>query len=109
MTPHGILARLHDAREVVDQGGTELAALMVDLTDKYLAEVGPQVLDLLEALQPSHSVVGALQGITGQGGVPCVPQGQALDPGILPDLRQLLAGSCQDVCGIKAVHVKRPR
>ena len=97
--------RLHGAREVVDQGGTELAALAVDLTDEYLAEVGPQVLDLPEVLQPGHGVVGALQGISGQGGVPRVPQGQALDPGILPDLRQLPAGSSRDICEINAVHV----
>ncbi len=50
MIAHGVVVRLHDAREVVDQGGTELAALAVDLTDEYLAEVGPQVLDLLEVL-----------------------------------------------------------
>ena len=35
----------------------------------------------------------------------CVPQGDAFDLGILPDLQQLLAGSGPDVCGINAVHV----
>ncbi len=46
-----------------------------------------------------------MQGILGQSGVSCVPQGHAFDPGILPDLRQLLAGSGPAVCGINAVHV----
>ena len=105
MAARGVLVDIRYAGDVVDHDGSELAALAVDLADENLAEVGPQVLDLLEVLKPGHGVVGALQRIIGQGRVPCVPQRQPPDPGILQDLGQLLAGSCLDVYGIDAVHV----
>src|SRR5262249_12821211 len=105
MAARSVSMRIRYAGEVVDYDGTELAALAVDLPDEDLADIGPQVLDLLEVLKPGHGVVGALQGIIGQGGMPCVPQRQPTDPGILQDLGQLLAGSWRDVYGIDIVHV----
>ena len=78
------------------------------LMNEYPAEVGAQVLDLVEMLHPDDGAVGALQGVVAYIGITCVASGKVLDPGIHPDPHQLLTGSCKPVCRISAEHVNDP-
>src|SRR5580704_8779362 len=109
MTADATLALFRHTVEVLHQSRAELAALAVYLMNEHPAEVGPQVLDLVEVLHPDDGAIGALQGVVSYIGRTCVAPGKVLDPGIHPDLRQLLTGSCPPVCWISsAQHVNDP-
>ena len=109
MTADATLVLFRHTVEVLHQNCAQLAALAVYLMNEYPAEVGAQVLDRVEMLHPEDCAVGALQGVVSYIGITCVAPGKALDPGIHPDLHQLLTGSCQPVCRISsAQHVNDP-
>jgi hypothetical protein len=46
----------------------------------YPAEVGSQVLDLVEVLHPDDGAIGALQGVVSHIGITSVAPGKVLDP-----------------------------
>lgn len=109
MTAGGTLVLFRHTVKVLHQNCAQLAALAVYLMNEHPAEVGPQVLDLVEVLHPEDCAIGALQGVVSYIGISCVAPGKALDPAIHRDLHQLLTGSRQPVCGISsAQHVNDP-
>jgi hypothetical protein len=108
MTADGTLALFCHTVEVLHQSRAELAALAVHLVNEHPAEVGSQVLDLVEMLHPKDCAVGALQGVSSYIWISCAAPGEALDLGIHRDLHQLLTGSCQPVCGKSAEHLMTP-
>ena len=109
MTADGTLVLFRHTVKVLHQNCVQLAAFAVYLMNEHPAEVGPQILDLVEMLYPEDCAVGALQGVVSYVRISCVAPGQALDPAIHRDLRQLLTGSCPPVCEISsAQHVNDP-
>ena len=112
MTVHrtGIeLAVLGRAGEVLNQDGAQFTALAGDLAPQDLVEVGLQVPDLCEVLQPGHGVIGALQRVVGHVVITCTTPRITSNPGILPELKQSPVGIRQPDDGIGAVHMSRLR